>query len=128
MGTQPAGAMLVAGSPLLERSGEIARADAALDQACGGTGSFLVVEAPAGMGKTALLRASRALAEARGMRILRGRGAQLEQEFAFGIVRQLFEPTLAGATPEERSRATGRRPGDRRSGSRPARRAASRSR
>src|SRR6478752_5135559 len=102
MGTQPAGAMLVAGSTLLERSGEIARVETALDQACSGTGSFLVVEAPAGMGKTALLRASRALAEARGMRILRGRGAQLEQEFAFGVVRQFFETALAGASAEER--------------------------
>src|SRR4029453_7058754 len=102
MGSQPAGAMLVTGSPLLERGGEIARGETALDQACSGTGSFLGVEAPAGMGKTALLRTSRTLAEARSMRIIRGRGAQLEQEFAFGVVRQLFEPALAGASAEER--------------------------
>jgi hypothetical protein len=31
------------------------------------------------------------------MRLLRARGAQLEREFAFGVVRQLLEPPLAEA-------------------------------
>jgi DNA-binding CsgD family transcriptional regulator len=31
------------------------------------------------------------------MRVLRARGAELEREFAFGVVRQLFEPPLAEA-------------------------------
>ena len=99
------------GSPLIERGDDLARVEAALDEACNGNGSFLVVEAPAGMGKTALLRASRRLAEARGMRILRGRGGQLEQEFAFGVVRQLFEPALAGASAEERGELLDGAPG-----------------
>jgi hypothetical protein len=36
------------------------------------------------------------------MRVLRGRGAELEREFAFGVVRQLFEPVLASASVVER--------------------------
>jgi hypothetical protein len=36
------------------------------------------------------------------MRVLRGRGAELEREFAFGVARQLFEPVLAGASVVER--------------------------
>src|SRR5262245_21496698 len=75
---------------------------AALDQACGGHGSFVVVQGPAGMGKTAILGGCRAMADARGMQVLRGRGAELEREFAFGVVRQLFEPALANASSAER--------------------------
>jgi DNA-binding CsgD family transcriptional regulator len=37
------------------------------------------------------------------MRVLRARGAELEHDFAFGIVRQLFEPALA-ETPEPERR------------------------
>jgi DNA-binding CsgD family transcriptional regulator len=39
------------------------------------------------------------------MLILRSRGAELEREFAFGVVRQLFEPHLAEAGEEERADA-----------------------
>ena len=35
--------------------------------------------------------------------MLRGRGAELEREFAFGVVRQLFEPALAAASQQERT-------------------------
>jgi DNA-binding CsgD family transcriptional regulator len=102
MGSESIGLTLAKSSPLIERGDELARAEAALDQACGGSGSFVVVEGPAGMGKTAVLIGCRALAEARGMRVLRSRGAELEREFAFGVVRQLFEPALAGASAAER--------------------------
>ena len=37
------------------------------------------------------------------MRVLRARGAELEREFAFGVVRQLFEPALADASEPERA-------------------------
>ncbi len=37
------------------------------------------------------------------MRVLRSRGAELEREFAFGVVRQLFEPALAEASEPERA-------------------------
>ena len=57
-----------------------------------------MIEGPAGIGKTALLAAARTAAANNGMRVLRARGAELERDFAFGVVRQLFEPTLAEAS------------------------------
>jgi DNA-binding CsgD family transcriptional regulator len=101
MGSQTAGAVRAKGAPLIERGRELAMLEAALEQACDGNGSFVVVQGPAGMGKTAMLRETRAIADARGMRVLRGRGAELEREFAFGVVRQLFEPVLATASSAE---------------------------
>ena len=48
-----------AGGPLLERSAELARIESALAEARDGTGRFVVVEGPAGIGKTELLAAAR---------------------------------------------------------------------
>ena len=39
------------------------------------------------------------------------RGAELEREFAFGVVRQLVEPVVAGASEEERSQLLDGPPG-----------------
>ena len=88
---------------LLERSEELARIESALAEARSGRGRFVVVEGPAGMGKTALLAAARTAAAEGGMRVLRSRGTELERDFAFGVVRQLFEPPLAGASELERA-------------------------
>jgi DNA-binding CsgD family transcriptional regulator/uncharacterized protein YfiM (DUF2279 family) len=93
----------VAAGHLLERSDELARIESALAEARSGRGTFVVVEGPAGIGKTALLAATRAAAAERGMQVLRSRGAELEREFAFGVVRQLFEPALAEASELERA-------------------------
>ena len=60
-----------------------------------------MVEGPAGVGKTALLADARAIADAAGMQVLRSRGAELEREFAFGVVRQLLEPVLRGVDDAE---------------------------
>ena len=90
-------------SELLERSEELRRIQSGVSRGRTGTGSLMVVEAPAGMGKTALLAAARAGAEAQGMQVLAARGAELEREFAFGVVRQLLEPPLAQASREERN-------------------------
>ena len=88
---------------LLERSEELARIESALAEARSGRGRFVVVEGPAGIGKTALLAAARTAATEEGMRVLRSRGAELERDFAFGVVRQLFEPPLAEASGLERA-------------------------
>ena len=37
------------------------------------------------------------------MQVLSARCSELEQEFSYGTVRQLFEPLLAAATPEDRA-------------------------
>jgi DNA-binding CsgD family transcriptional regulator len=55
------------------------------------------------MGKTALLAAARTAAADGGMRVLRSRGTELERDFAFGVVRQLFEAPLAKASEAERA-------------------------
>jgi AAA ATPase domain len=88
---------------LLEREDVMSRAEAALERAQSGHGSLLVIEGRAGMGKTAVLAAMRETAAARGLRVLRGRGAQLEREFGFGVVRQLVEPAMMAMSAEERS-------------------------
>ena len=95
--------LAAAAEPLLERKEELARIESALEQARMGRGTFLVVEGPAGIGKTALLAAARTVSADAGMHVLRARGAELERGFAFGVVRQLFEPPLAEAPEFERS-------------------------
>jgi DNA-binding CsgD family transcriptional regulator len=88
---------------LLERDPELNRLRDVVRRAAAGAGGLVVIGGPAGIGKTALLRAAGAMAERAGMRTLRARGSDLEQEFAFGVVRQLFEGPLASALPEERA-------------------------
>jgi DNA-binding CsgD family transcriptional regulator len=92
-----------AAGQLLERSEELARIESALAEARSGRGTVVVIEGPAGIGKTALLSAARTAAVNGGMRVLRSRGADLERDFAFGVVRQLFEPPLAEASELERA-------------------------
>ena len=86
---------------LLERDGELARVETAIASARWGVGAAVVVEGAAGIGKSAILAAARAAAEQESVRVLRARGAELERDFAFGVVRQLFEPALHDA-PEAR--------------------------
>ena len=54
----------------------------------------MLVEGAAGAGKTALMDAAAAAADAAGLLVLRARGAELERAFGFGVVRQLFEPVV----------------------------------
>src|SRR5881392_2612511 len=93
----------VAAPPLmLEREAELAAVEAMLGVAQSGDGRLVVVEGSAGIGKTRLLAEAGALAVAAEFEVLTARGGELEGEFAFGIVRQLFEAALAGADPELR--------------------------
>jgi DNA-binding CsgD family transcriptional regulator len=87
---------------LYEREGELTRVDALLTAAQAGRGGVLLITGPAGIGKTVLLGAARERAAQAGMRVLAGRGGQLESGFSFGVARQLFEPLLAGAGAAER--------------------------
>lgn len=89
-------------SQLLERGAHLRDAEALLDAAAGGAGSVLLVEGPAGIGKSALIRAIRDLAPADAFTVLSARGAELEHEFSFGVVRQLYEPVLAAQRQGER--------------------------
>ena len=88
---------------LLERDRELERIRRHLQRARESRGSALIVEGPAGIGKTAMLTAARDAAKSEGFRVLRARGAELEREFAFGVVRQLVEPLLAERRTQERA-------------------------
>jgi DNA-binding NarL/FixJ family response regulator len=83
---------------LVERERELAAMAELLDR----TGALLVVEGGAGVGKTSLLEAACGLAARRGYDVLQARGSELEAEFAFGVVRQLFERRLTGAGASDR--------------------------
>jgi DNA-binding SARP family transcriptional activator/tetratricopeptide (TPR) repeat protein len=80
---------------LVERDRELAALTEVLDGLVVGRAGLLVVEGPAGIGKTRLLEEARRLAADRSVRVLTGRGSRLETAFAFGLVRQLLEPELA---------------------------------
>jgi DNA-binding CsgD family transcriptional regulator len=80
---------------LVGRDIELERIDQLLALVRSGAGVVVAVEGPAGIGKTALLREAAARARSSGFRVLRAGGGQLEQEFAFGVVRRLFAPPLA---------------------------------
>src|SRR2546423_5037765 len=80
---------------LFERDSDLAELTEALLLAVGGHASVVAIEGPAGIGKTRLLRELRRTAEEADMRVLSARGGELERDFAFGVVRQLFEPLLA---------------------------------
>jgi DNA-binding CsgD family transcriptional regulator len=90
------------GRRLLERERELELITGLLAEARGGVGQALLLEGAAGVGKTSLLDAARRRALDAGMQVLRARGGELERGFAFGAVRQLFEPWLATAAPVER--------------------------
>lgn len=89
---------------LRERERELERIGVALADAVGGVGGVLLVEGPAGIGKTALGRVAGGEARSRGMRVLRAAGSQLEEEFPYGVVRQLVDPVLRAAGPADRGR------------------------
>lgn len=89
---------------LLERQDEFSLVSAALRRAHAGSGSQLVISGPLGNGKSALLRALPRLEAVGGTRVLRANASSLEQDFAFGVVRQLLDPVLSSAAPEVRER------------------------
>ena len=88
---------------LLERDAQVAAFEALADAAGSGGGRFVVIEGTAGIGKTRLLAEARAIGGSAGMRVLAARGGEFEGEFAYGVVRQVFEPLLASASPDLRA-------------------------
>ena len=92
-----------AGRRLLERDAELRALARLLDQAAAGSGGVALIEGEAGVGKTALLEHACDEAEGRGMTVLTARGGELEREFAWGVVRQLYEPWLARVSATRRA-------------------------
>ena len=89
-------------SALLERERELAELDARVAEAQAGNGCFVLIEAQAGLGKTRLLEAVRESGVHAGMSVLDARATELERDFPFAIVRQLFESHLAAMAAPER--------------------------
>jgi DNA-binding SARP family transcriptional activator/DNA-binding CsgD family transcriptional regulator len=92
-------------SGIVERDDELGAVERLLADAAGREGRTLLVEGPAGIGKSRLLAEARRLASAApsGTRVLAARGSEFERAFPFGVVRQLFEAELAD--PARRRRA-----------------------
>jgi DNA-binding SARP family transcriptional activator len=79
---------------LLERGGEIAALQQALAQLRLGRPVRVLIEGPAGIGKTRLLDELARLSGDAGARVLVAHGSPLEQSFGYGVVRQLLESAV----------------------------------
>ncbi len=90
--------------PLLERGDELERIAFALDAAQQSHGGLTLIEGGVGTGKTSLVGAAGRMAEASGFGVLRARGSELEADFGFGVVRQLFERSILSRPPARRGR------------------------
>ncbi len=77
---------------LVEREHELHAIADALDRIGARNGAAVLLEGPAGIGKTRLLSELQAAARERKALVLSARGGVLEREFPFGVVRQLFAP------------------------------------
>ncbi len=88
---------------LLERDAETAAVDEALSAARGGSGAVVIVEGPAGIGKSAVLDYARHRAASQGMRVHVARGGSLERDLAHGVARQLLEPSVRAASDDQRA-------------------------
>ena len=83
---------------LRERERELGTLRDGLERASAGEGALILVEGPAGVGKTELAREARKAAEQMGVTPLEATGSELERPFAFGVVRQLLEPIVSGGS------------------------------
>jgi DNA-binding SARP family transcriptional activator len=81
-------------SDLVERERELSTLEDALDQLQDGRSVRVLVEGPAGIGKTRLLEELGRRAAGRGVTVLAAHGSQLEQSFGYGVVRQLLESVV----------------------------------
>jgi DNA-binding CsgD family transcriptional regulator/tetratricopeptide (TPR) repeat protein len=89
------------GGRLLERATELAALRGAVSAAAGGADAVVVVQGPAGIGKSALLAAARAEAAALGVRALVAAGSELDRDSPFALVSRLLGPVLASPAGED---------------------------
>jgi tetratricopeptide (TPR) repeat protein len=93
-----------ASASLWERDEEVAAVARAVDALCTdqtSSGTLLVFQGEAGLGKTALLAETRRIAEARGCTVWSARGGETLRSVPFNVVRQLLQPALVSMLPEE---------------------------
>ncbi|MDQ3677633.1 MAG: AAA family ATPase, partial [Actinomycetota bacterium] len=92
---------------LLEREHESEQLVARIEAAIAGEGSVVALEGDAGIGKSALLAYASQRAAGAGMRVLSARAGELEQDFGYGVVRQLFDAALTAMPSEDLERVLG---------------------
>jgi DNA-binding SARP family transcriptional activator/DNA-binding CsgD family transcriptional regulator len=90
---------------LVERDREVAALSSIVADALAGEGRVVVIEGPAGVGKTRLLADTRRRAAETGALTLFARAGELERDFPFGVVRQLFEAAVADPAARDRALA-----------------------
>jgi DNA-binding CsgD family transcriptional regulator len=90
---------------LVERDREVRALGALVDGSLAGDGRVALIEGPAGIGKSRLLQLARRRGEAAGALALTARSSELEREFPYGVVRQLFEAELADPALRDRALA-----------------------
>ncbi|HSC04471.1 MAG TPA: AAA family ATPase, partial [Solirubrobacteraceae bacterium] len=96
--------LLAGPDALLERELEVERVRGALRAVGRREGTVVVIEGPAGIGKSRLLEIGARRAADLGFRVLSARATELEQGFPFGVVRQLFERVITEAESTDRDR------------------------
>ncbi|MBV9916382.1 MAG: AAA family ATPase [Solirubrobacterales bacterium] len=92
---------------LVERADELAAIGVALERSLCGEGRLVLVEGPAGVGKSALLAAAAARARDLGVETMFARAGEYERGLPFEVVRQLFERSLARARDRRRRAFSG---------------------
>lgn len=92
-------------APLAERDYELAVIQESIEAVADGASRLVMLEGPAGIGKSRLLATVRERGSVAGLHTLTARGSELERSFAFGAVRQLFDPALAALDSDDRARA-----------------------
>jgi hypothetical protein len=84
--------------------------EAGLSELLNRIGSLVFVEGHSGIGKTRLLEAACERARTQEVRVLWASGQELERDFSFGVVRQLFEKLLRSGSEQDRKGKAGQRP------------------
>lgn len=96
--------VLASGAPILERETELERCFEIVAQVERREGAVVLLQGPAGIGKTSLARAVREGAQERGFAVRTATGSELDRGFPFGLVHQLLDGALSAGPPERRAR------------------------
>jgi DNA-binding CsgD family transcriptional regulator len=87
---------------LLERDDVLSSVEGLVARSAQSAGGAILIEAAAGMGKTAVLDEVRARVGPEG--VLAARCVDLERDYPLGVARQLLDPALRRAQPDDRAR------------------------
>ena len=97
------------GAGLVQRAAECAALERCLAEAERGSGSLVLIEGEAGIGKSTIVEAALLEAARRGIARRAARGRELERDAPFGVARQLLERSPVTAPAAERAADAPRR-------------------